>query len=150
MYLDNWEEEVEKQRKRNDKLIEEFYDSLVSKGLTKKTIDKHTSNTDFYINHFLLNYDVLSAEEGVNEVSSFLGDFFIRKCMWSTKNSIKENAASIKKFYQFMLETNRITKKDNNMLKKEIKENMSRYLETVEKYNNPDEFGEDWLIDTFE
>ena len=40
---------------------------------------------------------------GVSMVGSFLGDFFIRKCAWSTPGNIKTTAASLKKFYKSML-----------------------------------------------
>ena len=39
---------------------------------------------DFYINDFLLRTDAYSMEHGVSMIDDFLGDFFIRKCMWST------------------------------------------------------------------
>ncbi len=37
-----------------------------------------------------------------DRINDFLGEFFIRKCMWSTPGTIKRTAASIKKFYKFM------------------------------------------------
>ena len=71
---------------------------LSEKGLVKKTIKKHLSNIDLYLNSFLNYYEVETMEVGINRIDSFLGDWFVRKCMWSSKNSIKENSASIKKF----------------------------------------------------
>ena len=63
---------------------------LTEKGLEKKTIKKHLSNIDLYLNSFLNYYEVETMEVGINRIDSFLGDWFVRKCMWSSKNSIKE------------------------------------------------------------
>ena len=37
-------------------------------------------------------------EESVTMLGDFLGDYFIRKCMWSTPSSVKTTAARLKKF----------------------------------------------------
>lgn len=76
-------------RAENETLLAGFGDWLVAKGLTDATINKHLSNISFYINYFLLYYDAISAAEGIDEVSSFLGDLFIRKAMWSSETSIR-------------------------------------------------------------
>ena len=49
-------------------------------------------------------------EEGISMLDEYLGNFFIRKCMWSTPANIKTNATSIKKFYKCMLEHGKIEK----------------------------------------
>jgi len=54
------------------------------KILSKKTIDKHVSNVDFYINDFLLYEDAIEAADGVSSMGMFLGYWFIRKAMWSS------------------------------------------------------------------
>lgn len=43
-------------------------------------------------------------EDGINSVYNFFNDWFINKCLWSSENSIKETASSIKKFYECMSE----------------------------------------------
>jgi len=53
---------------------------------------------------FLLRSEPLEMEQGCFMADEFLGDFFIRKCMWSTPGSIRSSAASFKKFYKCMLE----------------------------------------------
>ena len=44
--------------------------------------------------------------------------------MWSTPATVKSTAASIKKFYNCMMENNIISKEDFNDLKVMIKDNM--------------------------
>ena len=84
----------------------------MKKGLVKKTIRKHLSNVDLYINDYLNYYDITKVENGISSVHSFLDGWFIEKCLWASKNSLKETAASIKKFYQFMSENDYVSVAD--------------------------------------
>ena len=68
----------------------------------------------------------------------FLGYWFIRKAMWASQSSIKENASSLKKFYQCMLEKGFIEQQDLDELKLTIKEEMPEWLATVRRYDDPD------------
>lgn len=134
--MENYEIKLEKNKKRNEKYLKKFESWLNNKGLVKKTIRKHLSNTELYLDSFLTYYDITKMEDGINEVDTFFSDWFIRKCMWSSKNSIKETAASIKKFYQCMSEHNYVNKEDYKILCEEIKDNMEFWLESLEEYDN--------------
>lgn len=79
-------------------------------------------NVDFYINDFPLYYDIKRYKQGIETIDDFLGDFFIRKCMWSTPASIKSTVTSIKKFYKCMLDHQNIKKDDYGKLCYLIKE----------------------------
>ena len=71
---------------------------------------------------------------------SFLNGWFIEKCIWSTRNSLKDTSASLKKFYQYMSENNYV---DSSHYKKAfdfVKHNMDELLESVDKYNNFDDY----------
>ena len=100
--MTDYEIKVDKNRKRNEKYIKEFEEWLSEKGLVKKTIRKHLSNVDLYINDYLNYYDIIKVEDDIDDIYSFIDNWFIRKCLWASKNSIKEMVASLKKFYQFM------------------------------------------------
>ena len=51
---DDYEKEVERTRQRNNELLELFRSDLEAKGLAEKTINRHISNVDFYINESML------------------------------------------------------------------------------------------------
>lgn len=138
-----WEEKVTKNHKRNEKFIQEFEEWLINKGLAKKTIRKHVSNADLYINDYLNYYDAETMEDGVCTLDGFLDGWFIEKCMWSSKNSIKETAASIKKFYECMSEKGYVSKEEYKDLCEDIKDNRDDYLEQMDAYDN------DTYFDTF-
>ena len=131
-----YKREIEKIRENNVKLIDQFSTWLNSKDLSEKAIAGHRSNVDFYINEFLLYEDAVHPEDGALDIGMFLGYWFIRKAMWATKASIKSNAASLKRFYGFMLERGMIEQKDFDELKRRIKEDMPEWLATLERYDD--------------
>lgn len=137
----NYEEELKAIQKENEKYLEFFYLSLKSEGLVDKTIRKHMNNVGFYINEFLPYYEPRQMKAGCYAIDEFLGDWFIRKAMWSTSATIKENCASLKKFYKVMLEHNFINEEDYAELINTIKFGKESWLNAVEAYNN---FEMDW------
>lgn len=132
----DYDEKVEENEKRNEKYINEFENWLTEKGLATKTIKKHLNNVDLYINSYLNYYDITKAEEGMNQIYSFLNGWFIEKCLWSSRNSLKETAASIKKFYQYMSEYNYVSLEDYKDMCILIKDNMDNFLEQVDAFDN--------------
>ena len=93
------------------------------------------NNIDLYINNYLNYYDFVKMENGIKDVYSFLGDWFIEKCAWSSRTSLKDTAASIKKFYQCMCEKGHVSKDDYEFMCKMIKDNMDKFLGRVDEYN---------------
>lgn len=133
---EEYEEKCNEIRKQNRELLKLFEKDMES--LSPKTIQKHLDNVDFYINTYLLREDALTMDEGTAWLDGYLGDYFIRKCMWSTPGTIKSTAASIKKFYKCMLEHRKIAKEDYEFLCDEIKENLQQWMDDCELYNDPD------------
>jgi len=82
----------------------------------------------------------------VHDVNEFLGYWFIKKAMWASPAHIKGSAASLKKFYKFMLDTKQISAEDFNDLKTTIKEEMPEWIATVKRYDDPsiDDMEEVW------
>lgn len=125
-------------RTANNEFLGLFEKDLVLAGLSPKTIRTHLSNVDFYINEYLLREDACPMGDGVGMIDDFLGNFFIRKCMWSTPSTIKSTAASIKKFYKCMLDHGNIKKKEYDYLCSEIKEGMEQWQADCAAFNDPD------------
>lgn len=115
-----------------------FQEDLENAGLKQKTIYNHLSNADLFINDFLNYHMDATMEEGVTMLGDFLGDFFIRKCMWSTPATVKTTSASLKKFYKSMADHGKIEKKDYDYVCRDIKESMEYWQECCAEYNNPD------------
>lgn len=123
-------------RKENERLLIEFAVSLQSSGLSKKTIENHVSNVEFYVNDYLLYEDATEVRDGANSIGDFLGYWFIKKAMWASRTSIKSNATSLKKFYMFMLEKGIIDEEEFIGLKHAITDRMPEWLATLKRYND--------------
>lgn len=129
--MSDYEKELEKNNKRNEKFINEFELWLKDKKISPKTIRKHLSNIDLYLNDYLNYYEVTKMEDGINMAYTFLNDWFIRKCLYASKTSIMENAASIKKFYKCMSEKTYVSIEDYKNLCNKINDNMDGFLASL-------------------
>jgi len=130
-------------RKVNSTYLSDFEKWLKNKGLTEKTIKKHVSNVDFYINEYLCYNDAYDVKEGCYLISSFLGDWFPRKAMWSSCAAIKATTAGLKKFYMVMLENNIIDQGDYDSFCETVKEEMPDWLDNMKRY---DDMADDYFI----
>jgi site-specific recombinase XerD len=136
--FERYEKECERIRKNNAVLLDRFSHWLKEKKLSKSTIDTHRMNIDFFINEYLLYEDALEPDDGVDEIGSFLGGWFIRKAMWASAATIRSSAGSFKKFYRFMLENGRIEQEELDEMERRIKEEMPEWIETLSRYDDPD------------
>ena len=132
-------EQIEKD---NEKLLAGFEQWLIDAGLSDATIGRHVDNISFFLEHFLQYYEPVDARAGADYVAEFLGDWFIRKAMWSSEASIKGNAASLKKFYTFLAERGEVERQVVKNLNQTIKAGMPVWLDSMREYMNLAE--EDW------
>ena len=132
----DWEKSIENSKNFNNGLLQDFEKWLKDKNLKPKTISSHVGNIDFYINNFLLRYDIIPAEKGALEIGSFLGDYFIRKTSWASKYTIQENIASFKKFYTYLNENKKVSDDELKEMKELIKDEKQYWIENVDDYWN--------------
>ena len=141
----DYDHQCELMRERNKRYLDLFEADMRAAGLSESTIGRHLDNVDFYLNEYLLYYDVNDMEYGCHDVYGFLGDWFIRKCAWSTPGTIKTNAASIKKFYKCMRDNGLIGADAYNELARTIKENMADWQADCAEFNDPANFDNPFL-----
>lgn len=133
----DYERESQAIRAENSEVLEAFESWLNRKNLSESTVKKHRDNVDFYINEFLLYEEPKRPVDGVDEVRLFLGYWFIRKAMWANETTIRSNAASLKKFYDFMAERGYVTPDAVKELRETIKEELPDWIDTVKRYDDP-------------
>ncbi len=124
-------------REENQVLLSGFESWMSENGLSKSTVKKHKENIDFYINDFMLYEDPIPATEGIDKVGEFLGYWFIRKAMWASESSVRSNARSIKKFYDFMMERGKVEAEAVKDMKKRVKEELPEWVAAVGRYDDP-------------
>ena len=138
MSSEDFEDECEDRELYNENLLAEYRGYLTEKKLTPRTLEKHLSNVEFYINDYLLDNEDLEARDGVSEISLYLGYWFIRKGAWTGPAAIKDHASSLKNFYQFMLQKGEINQEEFSELKETIKEEMPEWIATLKRYLDED------------
>ena len=138
----DYEHACEQVRQENERLLDAFVGLLRRQRLAPRTIKRHRDNVEFFTNEFLLYEGVQTPGEGIGEVAAFLGDWFIRKAMWSTPSAIKSNATSLYKFYAFLAALDRVTPEQLAALSQTIVRQMPVWRAMCERYNDPDI--EDW------
>lgn len=77
------------------------------------------------------------AAVGVMQIDHFLGYWFIKKAMWASPASIKENIASLKHFYSYMNKIGQVNDEELAGMKDEIKISKNEWIKTVQKYDDP-------------
>lgn len=135
---EEYEKLCQERKQENARYLAQFEESLVKAGLTDATVNRHLDNVEFFLNTYLLREAPFPMQAGCRKAGDFLGDFFIRKCMWSTPASIKSTAASFKKLYKCMLEHKQITDADYAYLVDMIRGDMEFWQEDCRAFNDPD------------
>jgi len=136
------EEQIDKlmdeQVKQNNQLLKEFEQYLYSQNLAKKTVDKHIENIEFYINTYLLYTEVEKPEDNLNSIDMYFDYFLPNKTTFGSVADTKASIGSLKKFYKYLLELNRISKEDYKDMLQLIKENKEAWFAVYD-----DEFEDD-------
>ncbi len=130
---EQYEKECAALRESNAILLSDFARKLEATGVTQKTVQKHVDNIKFYINDFLLYYEATNPVDGMLHIDSFLGDWFLRKAMWSSPDAVRGYAASFKKFYTFMHEAGHVSSEDLSELKAGIKACSPQWVANAER-----------------
>lgn len=116
---------------RNNALVKEFEKHMVANGLAMKTVRMHTQNVDLFLTDYLL-VEGIKQEDGHEEIDAFF-DFAIRKYVVSSQPSLRQLVSSIKKFYKFLLETNRMDAGTSRNVNKTLKDGMQDWLAMVDE-----------------
>ena len=113
---------------QNEQILEDFKTHLQESGFAPKTIDRHVANIEFYINTYLLYYDIESPHQGHYRLDDFFGAFFPTKAMWSSPATVKENITSLKKFYKYLNELSLVSDEDLENMYAVIKEEKDNWF----------------------
>lgn len=130
-----YDEKIEYIEKENTELLEVFKAEI--SDLSKKMIKIHLNNVNFYINEFLPYRDFdtkgpYTAGEGVNYIQEFILYECIEKYIITSKDAVNNMCASLKKFYEFMYDENKITKEQLKKVKFTIKDNREIWLDEMD------------------
>lgn len=134
---EDYEDMVQRLNKQNEKILADFTNFTVGeqkKGKIK--INKAAELLSFFGNDYLTNYEGHDILEGLECFPSFIGDWFIRKCMWSDEKSLVENLDAFDLFLNYLKDTNLVPSSRLSNLKEHLAEDRERFLLRVRFYND--------------
>ena len=112
---------------RNEQLILFFKKDLEKQGLARKTIKRHLSNIDIFLNGYCAHENIKDIAEGAHSTYGF--SYYCTYDLGATYGTLRTAMSSVKKFYSFLLSCGLITERDFEQLKIDIKESMQEWRE---------------------
>lgn len=133
---DDYDQAVEKNKADNARHLALFEQWLVAKNLRPKTVRNHVLNMEVFLDDYLNYYEAQPMEQGPQEIGGFMGDWFVRKCMWSSPTSMRSFGASMKKFYLCMEENRLVAPGTYRLVNAIVKDGMPDWLEELELWDS--------------
>ncbi|AFW97241.1 phage integrase (plasmid) [Anabaena sp. 90] len=130
--MSDFDKEVAKIEKYNQPILDGFKIWLQKANLSAKTIKNHILNIEFFA-EYLVSYEPLQKldEADDQDVYDFLMDYFPHKALWASESSTKSYMGSFKKFFSYMVETQKISPEIEAEVKETIKEGKQDFLDAV-------------------
>ena len=131
-----------------ERLIKQFFQYLTAeRGISEETASAHTQQIDFFATHYLRDYEDKSLLDASGmDIENYLGDWYIRKVLNSTKSDVRAILVAFKKFFKFLYETREIGKEQLDDIL-EVCANPQRYIRRFETYFELDPECETWEAD---
>ncbi|MBN1762872.1 MAG: site-specific integrase [Methanomicrobia archaeon] len=131
-----------------EKLVESFYNYLtVEKGLSEETASRHVGQIEFFAFRYLVDYNGKSLlDASGSDIEDYLGNWYIRKVMNSTKSDVRPILVAFKKFFKFLSERGEIDKEQLGDILSAC-EDPQTYIRRFETYFELDQESEAWDAD---
>ncbi len=129
--MDEKDKKIVEIQNYNKILLDGFKSWLQKSNLSLKTIKQHSSNIEFFAEYLYYYEQVRKLDEAEeNDVSSFLTDWYPRKALWASESNTKSYIASFKKFFKYLVESNRISLNIEAEVRETLKEYKEEFLES--------------------
>lgn len=135
---DDAADRTDEMRRRNDGYLREYENWLFEVGHVRIDVAQRVTDVSTFLNFFCVEHEGIEMREGAGEVGRYLGNLFIRRVMWSTPDTIRTTAGSIKEFYRCMHAYGHVEKHEVDFVLREIKDNIDGWCLRCEQYNDPD------------
>ncbi len=135
---DTYDTRVQAIRDSNQPILDSFQAWLEQSGLTDKTIKSYLSHIRLFAEYLVYYDDPLKKLDQAHsgDVRTFLSYWFPRKVMYDSVPSPKSYMASLKKFFQWMGETGRVSPKTVAGVLTMLKAGRDEFLESAADYNS--------------
>lgn len=114
-------------RAYNQPILDAFQQWLEQLGLSEKTVRRHVSNINLF-SMYLVYYEPLKKldEAHSSDVSMFLSYWFPRKLGWTSITTVKMLLVSLKRLFQWMGATGRVSSQTTVTVLKMLKDRRER------------------------
>lgn len=127
-----------------DIILSAFKQDLEAKNLTTKTIDKHMVNLENFFD-FIEDEQMEPPHDYDELILSFLGDYYIRKYLYSSKSDVASYLATFKKLADTLSKRNWITPEEKTDVKDLCKEK-AFFMHRFDTFETTNDFF-DWTLD---
>lgn len=139
MAEESYEEMAARLTDANEGYLAHFTNDLIlEKKMGKVKAHEHAERLRFFGNDYLLNYGSEGLVDGVGSFPSFVGDWFIRKCMWSDVRAVKENVESFRLWLRFLAGSKKVPPEDLVDLHRRLEKDLDRWCLRAQCYNDPE------------
>lgn len=114
--------------------LKEFKRSLDNAGLSPRTVRAHVKNVGFFIDEYLTQRR-LSPEEGLDEVEHYLGDWLVNEDEYTSKTFLRDSAASLNKFYQYLASNGRVSHVRQREVQQSVRAHLSGWVAALEAHD---------------
>ena len=126
--LETAQQAIDNKIKENEQYFILFKKEMEAEGLCKKTIEKHLSNAEFFVNDYLNFYEVNDMPYGLKCAFDFFEYFYPRKYLGSPY-SCGVMMTSLCKFYKVMAKHNLVDLVETAAFIDEIKDSRKEWME---------------------
>ena len=112
-------------------------DLILEKKMGKIKAHEHAERLRFFGNDYLLNYGEEDLVGGLGSFASFVGDWFIRKCMWSDAEAVRKNVESFRLWLRYVRASGGFPDEEDPYLEEYLDENLETWCKRAEAYNDP-------------
>ncbi len=137
-YLDDLPEE-------NHEYMTLFRNDLTASNLSSRTIDHHLENIDLFMNEYLWGWEEAHMVEGTARIDAFFMEFYIDQWFWASPTSVRQTAASIKKFYRSMLNHGKISEKAYQQVEITIQNRKEEWVQELRRTDEEDDDYDDFF-----
>ena len=130
---------------KTERLLKQFFEHLtIKKGISEETASAHAHQIEFFASHYLRDYEGKSLlDASGSDIEGYLGDWYIRKVLNSSKSDIRAILVAFKKFFKFLYEKQEIGKEQLDDILAACA-NPQRYIRRFETYFELDPESETW------
>jgi hypothetical protein len=134
--------------KKTEIVLKRFYRHLTEKkGLSEETASRHAGQIEFFAFHYLMDYNEKSIlDASGSDIEDYLGNWYIRKVLNSTKSDVRSILVAFKKFFKFLYERGEIDKEQLGDILSAC-EDPQTYIRRFETYFELDPESEAWDAD---